>query len=402
MHAPAKQLTVKDVSIPAGHKLAKLPVLGLVIAVLGGAASAVLALQDKEQFFFSYLVAFVYWLSIALGGLFFVILQHATKAGWSVVVRRVAEVLMAALPYLAVLFVPVILGMHTLYHHWIDAELVAADPVLQHKAGWLNHSAFIVRVVVYFVIWAGLGRLFFSGSVKQDETGDHSITARLTTLSYPAIALFGLSTTFASFDWIMSLDPHWYSTIFGVYFFAGCVVAAFATMILITQTLQRNKLLGDSVTVEHLHDLGKLLFAFVVFWTYMAFSQYMLMWYANIPEETVFYRERGVGGWEHVTLVLAIGHFVIPFFFLLSRMIKRNSFTLALGCLWLLAMHFVDLFWVIAPNHHEELHLSPLDVTTWLAVGGVFVFAVGRAMTRHALVPVKDPRLPESLAFENV
>jgi hypothetical protein len=402
MHAQGHTFTAKDVSIPAGHWLGKLPLIGLVLAVIGFGASAALAMQHKEQFYFSYLVAFVYWASITLGGMFFVIIQYATKAGWSVVVRRVAEFLMAVAPYLIVLFVPIALGVHTIYHHWADAALVAADPLLQGKQPWLNEPFFLVRAVIYLLVWTTIALVFFKGSTKQDASGDEAITSRLTTASYPALLFFALSVTFAALDWIMSLDPHWYSTIFGVYYFAGSVVAAFASMILLAHLLRSQKLVADSITAEHFHDLGKLLFAFVVFWTYIAFSQYMLMWYANIPEETIFYRERMQGGWENLTYVLAGGHFVIPFFFLMSRTIKRVPLALNIGALWMLGMHYLDLFWLVTPMHSEEMHFSLMDLTTFVGVGGVFIFAIGRAMNKHALVPVKDPRLHESLAFENM
>ncbi len=402
MHSSDKPLTAKDVSIPAGHWLGKLPVIGLVLAVVGLGASAGLGMRDHGQFYFSYLVAYMYWLSIALGALFFVIIQYATKAGWSVVVRRVAEVFIAAIPYLVVLFVPIVFGMHTLYHHWVDHDVVAKDTILQGKQAYLNPTFFLIRAAIYLIVWAALAHRFFRGSTDQDKSGDPTITAKLTTFSYPAIALFGISVTFAAFDWLMSLDPHWYSTIFGVYFFAGCLVSSFAAMIVLAHLLNGQNLMGGVVTAEHMQDLGKLMFAFIVFWTYIAFSQYMLIWYANIPEETVWYRHRGHGGWELVSLGLAIGHFAIPFFFFMSRHMKRNRVTAVAAATWMLIVHFVDLHWLVMPVHHEELHFSIIDLTTLLGVGGVFLFAMGRVMNRHALVPVQDPRLHESLAFENM
>jgi len=229
------------------------------------------------------------------------------------------------------------------------------------------------------------------------------LSARLRRLAGPAIIVLALTQTFASIDWIMSLTPHWYSTIFGVYFFVGSFVGFIALLSVVVVAMRRAGLLVTVIRAEHLHDIGKLIFAFTAFWAYIAFSQFFLMWYANLPEETIWYKARMEGSWMTVSLFLMAGHFVAPFFYLMGRSVKRNGATLAIGGAWLLVMHFVDLYWQVMPTLHSEgLRPSLLDVAALVAVGGCFVAAASWLMRRQALVPLRDPRLAESLAFENV
>lgn len=307
---------------------------------------------------------------------------------------------MATLPFVALLFVPLLFGMGELFH-WAHPEEVAKDPLLQHKAAYLNVPFFLIRTALCFAAWSGMAWWFGRQSRLQDETGDHDITRRMRRASAPSLITFALTVTFFAFDWLMSLDPHWFSTIFGLYFFAGSVMAFFAFLALVVLA-QRQLLLG-LVSSEHVHDIAKLLFAFVAFWAYMAFSQYLLIWYANLPEETSFFAHRLAGSWRPASLVLALGHFILPFFFLLPRTIKRHPRALAAAAVWLLAMHLLDLHWLVMPNLHPHgLEPSLLDVTALVGSLGLFLAAFGRSLWRHALVPIRDPRLPESLTFENV
>jgi len=402
----ARRIDPANVSIPRGSLWDRLPLVGLAVGGGALAGAAVLGLggdgEARIQFFWSYLVAFLFWLSIGLGGLFFVIVQFATRAGWSVVVRRLAECLMAGLPLFVLLFLPIAAGLHDLFH-WTHAEAVAGDVFLQRKAGYLNEPFFYARAGLYFVVWAALGLWYYRLSVRQDGDGDPAHTKRMQWWSGPAIVLFALSLTFAAFDWIMSLDPHWYSTMYGVYYFAGAIVAAFATLGLLAVALRRAGVLRDVVTVEHFHDLGKLMFAFTVFWAYIAFSQYFLIWYANIPEETVWYAHRWEGSWRDVTILLGVGHFALPFFFLLPRGVKRRTPTLVAAAVWLLLMHLVDLHWQVMPSLHPHgVHVTLADALTFVGVGGLYTGVVGLLLRRRAAVPLRDPRLAESLAFENV
>jgi len=399
-HAHAS-LQVEQVSVRPGSGWAKLPLVGALLAVVGLGAAAWLGRGDPRQFAHSYLVAFLYFLSIALGGLFFVLVQHATRSGWSVVVRRTAENVAGTLPLFALLFIPVALGLHALFE-WTHAEEVARDHLLAHKRPYLNETFFFIRAAVYLVSWTLISWWYRRVSVKQDASGDRQLTRRLQTASAPALIVYGITVTFASFDWLMSLAPHWYSTIFGIYFFAGAVVGLFAVLGLLALGLRRSDAAGGAITVEHLHDVSRLLFAFTCFWAYIAFSQFMLLWYANIPEETIFYLHRIRGSWLTLSVVLAVGHFCAPFLFLLPRTIKRSGPGLALAALWLLGMHYLDLYWLVMPRLHPA-GVTPhvLDGACLLGVGGVFLCGLGLLMRRAALIPVKDPRLPESLSFEN-
>ena len=396
--------TLTQTSLPADHSWRKLPAVGIVLAVIGLGASTLFCMNgQKEQFYYSYMTSFMYWLSLGLGGLFFVLIHHATKAGWSVVIRRLAENVMGTLPWMALMAIPIIIGIqdHVLFHHWTDAEAVAKDTILQGKSGFLNVPFFYARMAFYFGVWFFLVRKFRGGSVAQDTSGDHEITRSLTRWSYPGIILFALTLSFAAIDWIMSHDPHWYSTMFGVYYFAGSVMGIFALMSVIVVRLRKTGMLVDVITVEHDHDLGKYCMAFVIFWTYIAFSQYMLIWYANLPEETIWFAHRLTGGWETITMTLVFGHFVVPLFFFLPSTIKRIPNLLFAGAVWLLFIHYVDIYYLIMPNLHHHLHISLMDASTFLGVGGVFLFAFGRLMGADAVIAHRDPRLPESLNFEN-
>jgi hypothetical protein len=296
----------------------------------------------------------------------------------------------------------VVLGLHDLYE-WSHADAVANDALLRWKAPYLNVPFFLIRAALYFGIWSFIALLYYRGSRGQDVTGDPGVSARLRRLAGPAIIVLALTQTFASIDWIMSLTPHWYSTIFGVYFFAGSFVGFIALLSVVAVAMRRAGLLDTVISAEHLHDIGKLLFAFTAFWAYIAFSQFFLMWYANLPEETIWYKARMEGSWMTVSLFLMAGHFVAPFFYLMGRTVKRKDATLAVGGAWLLAMHFVDLYWQVMPTLHPEgLRPSALDVAALVAVGGCFVAAASWLMRRQALVPLRDPRLAESLAFENI
>ena len=404
-------LPPEEISLPADHGLARLPWIGAILGVLGLGTAVAVGGWGTRPFLFGYLVAFLFFLTLALGGLFFVLLHFLTRAGWSVVVRRLAEHVMGTLPLFAVLFLPIALGFHEIYS-WSHEELVAHDSLLAGKEPYLNATAFFVRAVIYLVVWCALAWWFRSRSVAQDESGDTGITRRLQTLSAPGMVLFAVTLSFASFDWVMSLDPHWYSTIFGVYIFSGCFLGLLALLALLVEALQRGGRIGQTVTTEHRHDLGKLLFAFVVFWAYIAFSQFMLIWYGNIPEETVWFAHRwNEPGWRAVSIALALGHFVVPFFFLLPRATKRNRLLLSAAAVWLLAMHYLDLYWLVMPafSTHgggEAAGAAPVSVlllaATMLGVGGLFLATLGGLLRKPALVPVRDPRLPESLSFENM
>jgi hypothetical protein len=395
-------ISTEHATIPPGHSWNRLPLIGAVAALLGAVGCAILGIGNPKQFFFSWLVSFLFFLSLALGGLFFVLIQYASQGGWGIVLRRIGETIFATIPVMAALFLPLLLGLHDLYE-WTHAEALDHDALLRWKAPYLNVPFFLIRAALFFGIWSFIAILYYRGSRGQDATGDHAVSARLRRLAGPSLIVLALTQTFASIDWIMSLTPHWYSTMFGVYFFAGSFVGFIALLSVVAVAMRGAGLLDTVISPEHLHDIGKFLFAFTAFWAYIAFSQFFLMWYANMPEETIFYKARLTGSWKTVSILLMVGHFAVPFLYLMGRDVKRRGLTLAIGGAWLLAMHFVDLYWQVMPTLHPT-GLSPalLDVAAFLTVGGCFVAAAGWLMRKQALVPVRDPRLAESLAFENV
>jgi hypothetical protein len=375
--------------------------LALIVGIAGLALSLLGYFIDSKQFFHSYLVAFFFWISIALGGLFFTMLHHLVGARWSVVLRRISENLMTAAPLMIIFFVPILFGFHDLYH-WSHKDAVTGDSLLLGKSGYLNVPFYIIRALVYFIIWAVLARVLFKTSVKQDAGHKNSLLRKLRITSAPGMILFALSITFAAFDWLMSLDPHWYSTIFGVYVFSGALVAMLSFMTFVVLRLRTKGALTETITVEHYHDLGKLMFAFIIFWGYMAFSQYFLIWYGNIPEETVWFLHRWDNSWKFASLILLFGHFVIPFFILFPRTPKRNPAVLKFTAIWILIMHLVDLHWMVLPNLYQHgIHPSWIDLATLIGIGGIFLWFFWRRMASGPLVPVGDPYLEESKRFVN-
>ena len=402
----------REVSLGRDHPAGR---LSLAAGAVGAVALAAAWVLGGDRFYPAYLTAFLYFLTLALGALVFVLLQFVTRAGWSVTVRRLAEHAGATLPLFVLLFVPILFGLGELYP-WLDPLADAAggagggghagggDPLLEHKRPWLNPGSFYLRSALYLLAWSALGWWLRRESLRQDVTGGPGITRRLQAVSAPGLVVFGVTVTFASFDWVMSVDPHWYSTIFGVYVFSGAVVGVLSLLVLLAMAFERRRgPLAGMVTREHYHDLGKLLFGFVVFWAYIAFSQFMLIWYGNIPEETVWYAHRLEHGWQPVTLALALGHFVVPFFFLLGRDVKRNRWTLGGAAVWMLAFHYLDLYWLVLPAVGEAaFHPHWTDLAAFVAVGGLTAAAFGRLAVGTAMVPLADPRLPEALSFENI
>jgi hypothetical protein len=382
-------------------------VWSLAVAGLGLAGTVIVALRPggASRVLWSYLTNYAFFLSLALGALFFVLLQHLTHAGWSVVVRRLAEAVAANLPILALFALPVVLGAGTLYH-WTHAEAVAHDEILRNKSAYLNLPFFVVRLVIYFAVWSFFAWWAFRRSVRQDETGDAAETLALERWAPLGMALFALTTTFAAFDLLMSLDPHWFSTVFGVYFFAGATVGFFALLAVVAYAVQRAGLLTRAITVEHYHDIGKFTFAFVVFWAYIAFSQFMLIWYGNLPEETIWYQRRVTGGWLPLSWLLLFGCFVIPFLGLISRAAKRRPAVLVGFGAFLLVMHWCDIYWLVMPERRHGAHAGPdfalADLWLFLLLGGAMAAFTVRRLSRCSVVAEGDPRLAESLAFENV
>lgn len=367
-----------------------LTAISIVMAFIGGSAGA-----------YSYLLGYAYWAGIGLGSLILLMIFHAFRAKWMVVIRRPLEAMATSAGLFLVLFIPIALTLRSIYK-WVDppADMgKEALELLHHKAPYLNPTFFIVRTVIFFIVAMFLAGRFFGWSVRQDETGDLGLTQKARSLGAGALPLMALVFSFAAFDWLMSLEPLWFSTIFGVYYFAGSFLGTFALLIIASLRARGKDLFGTYVSPEHLHNLGKLLFAFTAFWAYIAVSQLLLIWIAGLPEETPFFLVRFEGHWPPVGLLLIFGHFLLPFFILLSRDLKRRP-NLIMVAVWALFIHYVDLYWLVVPNFSAEgptFHLNML--TSFFGIGCLSVaFVIWRLRGRYT-VPVKDPFLAVSLRY---
>lgn len=399
-------INLTDTELPKGSLLGRLPLafLGLGIAALIYWATHYQL--DHSRAMYAYLFGFIVVLSLALGCLIFVLIQHVTRAGWSVAVRRLAETAIALLPLFIIFFIPIALSTHDLFP-WTHEDHI--DEILGKKLPYLNEQFFLMRSFGYLLVWAVIGVIFYRLSLSQDSGNRFDNTRTLQALSAPSVIIFGLSVTFASFDWVMSLQPHWYSTIFGVYFFAGCLLFALAFITLMAMLLQKTGVLKNAITGEHYHDLGKLLFGFTIFWAYISFSQFMLYWYGNIPEEIEFYTHRMKNGWDTISWAIPVINFFIPFLALMSRVLKRVKLVLAFNCLWVIFVHLIDLYWLILPSYNDpnvhegptHFHVALVDVLAVLGLGLIFFGAYLMVLSRRKLLALGDPRLKESLAFEN-
>jgi len=356
---------------------------------------------DRAQFFRSYLVGFAFSFTIVIAALFFVMVQYLTGSAWSVTVRRFMENIMITMPTTLILFIPIALGLSDLYP-WTDHAMVAKDPVLRLKTSFLNEQAFITRAYVYIALWSIWAFALYKNSVKQDTEKSVQQMHVASRWSAPGLFLAVVVGSLAAFEWLMSLDPKWYSTIFGLFILSGGAVSFFATLTLICLAFRRAGVLSHSITIEHYHDLGKWMFSMTAFYTYIAFSQYLLIWYANIPEETIWFRNRLEGSWLYISIFLPFGCFFIPFFTLLARRAKRNLTILSTMAIWILAVHYIDMYYVIMPTFFKkgpELHW--LDLATVVAVASTFGLVFWMRFRKNAMVVIGDLRFKQGLRFEN-
>jgi hypothetical protein len=392
-----------DVAARRGTALAA-GVAGLVLCAIG-------FFVDRDHFFRAYLIGYLLWLGVALGSLALMMVHHQSGGAWGLVIRRVFEAASRTLPALAVLFLPIVLGMSSLYP-WTHADHVAHDPVLQHKALYLNTPFFLARAVFYFASWIGLAAALNRWSRRQDD-GDLAATRRMQLLSGAGLVLYGLTITFASIDWVMSINPHWFSTIFGFLFMGGQGLAALAFTIVVATVLWRRDPMRHVFNPGHFHDLGKLLLAFVMLWAYFNFSQYLIIYSGNLAEEIPYYITRTSHGWGYLALALVIFHFAAPFALLLSRDLKRNAGRLALVAGGVLVMRWADLVFLVSPEFASSganLHLLPagaphdspfflhwLDLAAPVGIGGVWMWLFLTQLAERPLLPVRDPHLGEAL-----
>jgi hypothetical protein len=373
--------------------------LGLV-AVVALVLCAVGAIVNPHQFSYSWLFAFVFFFTLCAGCFFWTIVHHATDAEWSVVVRRQLENIAALMVVLAVLFIPILLLRHHLYSWMVIPP--GHEAALDSKRAYLNFNWFLIRAIVFFVFWVVASQLLRRFSARQDKDGNPLFTIWMRRVSFTSLPLFALCLTFGAVDWMMSLNYRWYSTMFGVYIFAGAAGSSMALLVLVITALRQAGYLKDIVTVEHYHIMGKWMLAFCIFWAYIGFGQYMLIWYANMPEETQFFLTRNTQSWWALSMLLVIGRFFVPFAILLLRSIKKNPHQLSILAGWMVCMQMLDMYLIVLPAlHGTGVHVSVWDVLSLIAIGATLCFVYLQLVPRTSLFPVRDPRLIESLTTVN-
>jgi hypothetical protein len=374
------------------QRLGMVAALAGLVLTIGG-----IVLDGQVRFFQAYLVAYTFWIGIALGSMALLMVQHLSGGAWGVVIRRPLEAAVRTLPMMAVLFVPIIVGMHDLYH-WTHEE-AASDPIISQKAAYLNTEFFIIRQVIYFAIWIGISQMLLKWSAEQDQTGDPALVRKFSVLSGAGLVIYSLTITFAFVDWTMSVNPHWYSTMWGPLHMVGQGLSAMAFAIAIVIMLSQVPPLNRVITSHHLHDLGKLLFAFLMLWAYLSFSQFLIVWSANLSEEIPHYLVRWDHGFQYVSAFMILLHFALPYALLLSRDVKRDFRRLRAVATWVICARIVDYYWHVAPEfHHDGLSLGLLDFTVPVAIGGAFLALFAMNLKSRSLLPLRDPGLPKALA----
>jgi hypothetical protein len=349
-------------------------------------------LTDAAQFFRSYLVAYVFWLGVPLGCLGIVMIHHLVGGTWGFVIQRILESAIRTFPVMAVLFLPLLFGLADLFP-WARPEVVAHDPVLQQKAIYLNIPSFIVRAILYFAVWFLVGFLLSRWSQEQDRSADPALTRRLQTLSGPGLILYGLTVTFSAIDWLMSLEPRWYSTIFGMLFIVSHGLIALTFVIGAAYFLARREPWSRVIAPWVFHDLGNLLLAFVMLWAYLSFSQFLIVWVENLQHEIPWYLHRMAGGWGAIAIALIALQFALPFFLLLSRNMKRKAAGLCLVAALIAVMHQIELFWFVAPTFHPDgFSLHWTTILAPIGIGGLWFWAFLSQLKDRPLLPFRDPR----------
>ncbi len=371
--------------------------LGTGIAVAGVVLSAVgFMMSGADRFFEAYLVAWVCWVGFGLGALALLMVQHLTGGAWGVVIRRPLEAAVRTLPLMAVLFLPIVAGMGHLYH-WSHEDVRQTDEVIRDKAMYLNPTFFLIRQLIYFVIWCTMGQLLTRWSAEHDRTGDPALVRKLTFMSGGGLVVYGITVTFATIDWTMSVNPHWFSTMWGPLYMVCQALSALALSIAVLVMLAQSPPLNRVVTSAHLHDLGKLLFAFLMLWAYLSFSQFLIIWSANTVEEIPHYLTRMNGGYEWVGVFLIVLQWATHYALLLSRDVKRDTTRIRLIALWIIIVRVVDYYWMVAPEFHETISISLLDIALPIAIGGLFLTVFAIYLRGRPLLPLNDLGLEKAL-----
>jgi len=357
----------------------------LYLGVFSSILSYIAFINNPDHFYHSYLVSFVFWMTLSGGCMFFVMMHYAMNATWSVAMRRIAETSMSLIPYVCLFSIPLYFGMSSLYE-WTHHPM---------KQPYLSKTFFIGRTVFYFLMWSLFSNRLYHHSINYKSAKS---LVQLRKFAGVGTAVFALTISFAAFDWLMTLNPHWYSTMFGVYIFSGSFLVSVAFITIILIYLRKNATLVDEINIEHYHDLGRIMFGFTVFWAYIAGFQYYIIWYGNLPEEIEWYLARSHGTWMNLSMFLVFGHFVIPFLILLFNKAKRVLTLMVFLSVLVLFMHWIDLYWNVLPNLHKDtIVFNWSDLTVFLAHGGFFMSMFWRRLKRNPIVPINDPRLDSSI-----
>ena len=366
----------------------------LLVGLVFGVIAAVGAWLQPDLFFRAYLMAFMAWLGVTLGSMAILMLRHLTKGAWGMVIRRILGAAMRCVPLMVALFIPLLFGIRRLYIWARPLEGIADKHLREHlqelTRSYLSVNGFVIRAAIYFAIWWALSFFLTKWSAEQDHPPMRDNSARFKALSGPGLILYGFTITFAAIDWIMSIDPSWISTIFGLSFLIGQVLSALCFAVVVERILFRYKPMSELLKPEQVHDHGKFMLAFIMVWAYFAFSQWLIIWAGNLPEEITWYIRRLNGGWGYVGLVLVLFHFAVPFVFLISRPFKRDITRLVWLAAWLLLMRYVDLFWIVEPNFSVTFNLTWLDIVVPIAMGGLWLAYFFRNLSAMPLVPAYD------------
>jgi hypothetical protein len=366
----------------------------LIVGLLFGVVAAVGGFIRPEEFFRAYLLGFMAWLGVTLGSMAILMLRHLTKGGWGMIIRRILGAAMRCAPLMALLFVPLLFGLPKLYIWARPLDSIPDQHLREHlqelTKTYLSTNGFIIRAVIYFAVWNSLSFFLTKWSEEQDRAPIRDHSSRFKMLSGPGLILYGLTITFAAIDWVMSIDPSWISTIFGLSFLIGQVLSALCFAVVVERILYRYRPMSELLTPEHVHDHGKFMLVFIMVWAYFSFSQWLIIWAGNLPEEITWYTRRLNGGWGYVGLGLVLFHFAVPFVRLLSRPFKRDITRLVWLAAWLLLMRYVDLFWIIEPNFSKTMNVTWLDVVVPVALGGLWLWFFFRNLSALPLVPAFD------------
>ncbi len=385
-------------------------------ALLAGAAALAVsllgALASPENFFRAYLVGFLFWAGLALGCFALLMLHHLTGGGWGFVIRRLLEAGTRTFPVLLALFLPIAAAVwmdsrapaaaagehpHVYLYEWAHGDVVARDKILTAKEPYLNINFFLLRSAAYFLIWMGIAWKLNQLSAEQDRTADQAIPRRLQTISGPGLILYGLTVTFASVDWAMSIEPHWFSTVYGLMFIIGQALTTLSFAVIVLMRLRQHAPMAGVVKSSHFHDLGNMMLAFVMLWAYIAFSQFLIIWSGNLPEENVWYLRRMGPGWGLFAALLFAFHFALPFLLLLSRRTKQSARTLARVGLWMLVVRLCDLLWLITPAF-DHMGAYWLYVAAPIGIGGIWLWGYLAELQKQPLLPLGDTQMNEALA----